>query len=89
MRSSKDICGVLRGGVIMNRYKVTFLPDKKEVEVDEGVTLFKAAEKAGVYLNSLCGGEGVCGKCRVQITKGNAKADEHSMVFLLISPVWT
>lgn len=65
----------------MNKYKVTFLPDRKEVEVDEGVTLFKAAEKAGVYLNSLCGGEGVCGKCRVQITKGNSKADEHSMPF--------
>jgi uncharacterized 2Fe-2S/4Fe-4S cluster protein (DUF4445 family) len=62
--------------------KVTFLPDQKEVEVDEGVTLFEAAEKAGVYLNSLCGGEGVCGKCRVQVTKGQAKADKHSLVFL-------
>jgi uncharacterized 2Fe-2S/4Fe-4S cluster protein (DUF4445 family) len=62
--------------------KVTFLPDQKEVEVDEGVTLFKAAEQAGVYLNSLCGGEGVCGKCRVQVTKGKAKADKHSIAFL-------
>ena len=65
----------------MNRYKVTFLPEQKEVEADEGVTLFEAAEKAGVYLNSLCGGEGVCGKCRVQVTKGNIKADKHSIVF--------
>jgi uncharacterized 2Fe-2S/4Fe-4S cluster protein (DUF4445 family) len=62
--------------------KVTFLPDQKEVEVDEGVTLFKAAEQAGVYLNSLCGGEGVCGKCRVQVTKGKVKADKHSIAFL-------
>jgi uncharacterized 2Fe-2S/4Fe-4S cluster protein (DUF4445 family) len=68
------------GKVIMK--KVTFLPDQKEVEVDEGVTLFKAAEKAGVYLNSLCGGEGVCGKCRVQVTKGRAKADKQSIAFL-------
>ena len=62
-------------------YKVTFLPEQKVVEVDEGVTLFKAAEQAGVYLNSLCGGEGVCGKCRVQVTKGRAKADKHSIAF--------
>jgi len=62
--------------------KVTFLPDRKEVEVEEGVTLFEAAEKAGVYLNSLCGGEGVCGKCRVQVTKGRAKADNRSLAFL-------
>src|SRR4030042_3241134 len=65
----------------MRRYKVAFLPDQKESEVTEGSTLFEAAEKAGVYLNSLCGGEGVCGKCRVQITKGNAKTDKHSLVF--------
>lgn len=65
-----------------NKYKVTFLPDQKEVEASEGTTLFQAAEEAQVYLNSLCGGEGVCGKCRVQITKGKAKADEHSILFL-------
>ena len=59
--------------------KVTFLPEQKEVQVDEGVTLFKAAEHAGVYLNSLCGGEGVCGKCRVRVTKGKARADKHSI----------
>ena len=61
--------------------KVTFFPDQKKVQVDEGVTLFKAAEQAGVYLNSLCGGEGVCGKCRVRVTKGKARADKHSIAF--------
>jgi len=73
----------MRGGgrIIVNKYKVTFLPDQKEIEVARGVTLFEAAEKAGVYLNSLCGGEGVCGKCRVQVTQGNAKADKHSIAF--------
>jgi uncharacterized 2Fe-2S/4Fe-4S cluster protein (DUF4445 family) len=65
----------------VNRHKVMFMPDQKEAEVDEGNTLFEAAEKAGVYINSLCGGEGVCGKCRVQVTKGNLKADENSIAF--------
>ncbi|MFO7997081.1 MAG: ASKHA domain-containing protein [Dehalococcoidia bacterium] len=65
----------------MNKYKVMFLPDQKEAEVDEGASLFEAAEKVGVYLNSLCAGEGVCGKCRVQVIKGNLKADKNAIAF--------
>ena len=65
----------------MKNYKIIFLPDQKEVEVNEETSLLEAAEKAGVYLNSLCGGEGVCGKCRVQIIKGNAKVDKNSIAF--------
>ena len=38
----------------MGKYKVTFLPDRKEIEVEEGVTLLEAAAKAGIYINSLC-----------------------------------
>jgi uncharacterized 2Fe-2S/4Fe-4S cluster protein (DUF4445 family) len=66
----------------MGMYKVTFLPDGKEVEVEAGITLMQAAEKAGVYINSLCGGKGVCGKCRVQVTNGKVLADKHSIGFL-------
>lgn len=65
----------------MAKYKVTFLPEHKEVEVDEGVSLLEAAEKAGVYINSLCGGEGLCGECRLQVVKGKAKADKHAIGF--------
>jgi uncharacterized 2Fe-2S/4Fe-4S cluster protein (DUF4445 family) len=65
----------------MEKYRVKFLPDRKEVEVDEGSLLIEAAERAGVYLNSLCGGEGVCGKCRVQVIKGNTKIDGNSVAF--------
>jgi uncharacterized 2Fe-2S/4Fe-4S cluster protein (DUF4445 family) len=61
--------------------KVRFLPDDKMVEVNKGVTLFKVAEKAGIYLNSLCGGEGICGKCRVQVTKGKISPGKYSPVF--------
>ena len=42
----------------------------------------QAAEKAGAYINSLCGGKGVCGKCRVQVTNGKVLADKHSIGFL-------
>ncbi len=65
----------------MNKYKVRFLPDEKEIEVEEGITLLEAAHNAGVYINSLCGGEGLCGECRVQVITGNAKADKNSIGF--------
>lgn len=29
--------------------------------------------KPGVHINASCGGEGVCGKCRVIIEKGDVK----------------
>lgn len=62
--------------------KVTFLPDEKEIEVEAGSTLIEAAEKAGVYINSLCGGNGVCGRCRVQVTDGKIRVDKYSISFL-------
>ena len=65
----------------MSKYKVTFLPDHKEVEVEEGTTLLAAAEAADVYINSVCGGEGLCGECRLQVVSGNARADKHAIGF--------
>lgn len=63
-------------------HKIRFLPDDKLVEVEAGITLMQAAEKAGVYINNLCGGKGVCGRCRVQVTGGRIRADKHSLNFL-------
>jgi uncharacterized 2Fe-2S/4Fe-4S cluster protein (DUF4445 family) len=65
----------------MAKYRVTFLPGHEEVEVAEGTTLYEAAEKAGVYINTLCGGQGLCGECRLQVVKGKAKADKHAIGF--------
>jgi len=62
-------------------YKVSFLPENKTVEVETGTTLLKAAEKADVYINSLCGGEGLCGECRLQVISGNARADKTAIGF--------
>ena len=66
----------------MSSYKVTFLPDQKASDVESGSTIMEAAEKAGVYINSLCGGKGVCGKCRVQVKDGKVRADKNSISFL-------
>ena len=66
----------------MTTRKVKFLPEGKKVEVDENTTVMEAAEKAGVHINNLCGGKGVCGRCRVQISDGKVRADKHSINFL-------
>ncbi|MDP6545360.1 MAG: ASKHA domain-containing protein [Phycisphaerae bacterium] len=50
--------------------KVSFLPDDKTVEVRIGTTILAAAGQAGVFVNSLCGGDGVCGRCGVIVRKG-------------------
>ncbi len=65
----------------MNSFRVTFLPFERSVEVDEGSTLAEAAQKAEVYINNLCGGEGVCGECRVRIVQGEAKQDQNAAAF--------
>ena len=55
-------------------YKVRFLPDGVQVEVPRGETLLNAARKAGVYISSICGGDGICGKCRVILTEGDVES---------------
>ena len=40
------------------------------IDVNEGDTIIRAALEAGVHINASCGGEGVCGKCRVIIEDG-------------------
>ena len=65
----------------MTKYTVTFLPDNKTVDIDSNITLLEAAGKAGVIINSLCGGDGLCGECRLQVTKGKAMADKNAISF--------
>jgi len=65
----------------MNRFTVHFLPADTSIEVEEGTTVAEAAQRAELFISNLCGGEGVCGKCRVQVARGKAEADEHAKGF--------
>jgi uncharacterized 2Fe-2S/4Fe-4S cluster protein (DUF4445 family) len=49
---------------------ITFEPGGLNVEVPVGTNLLEAARKAGVYLSSICGGDGCCGKCKLIINQG-------------------
>jgi len=56
----------------MEKFKVTFFPENKTIEVAKDTTILSAAISAGVSINSACGGDGVCGKCKVKINSGKA-----------------
>ncbi|MHC4593309.1 MAG: 2Fe-2S iron-sulfur cluster-binding protein [Planctomycetota bacterium] len=53
----------------MNRetFRVTFQPEGRSVFVLGGTKLVEAAGQGGIILNQPCGGEGTCGKCRVEV----------------------
>ncbi len=61
-------------------HKITFLPDEKSVEVKPDKTLLDAARQVGVYVNSLCGGDGICGRCRVILCDGQIEETPHSLL---------
>ena len=54
----------------MEKFKVTFYPDNKTIEAEKGKTILSCAISAGVYINSSCGGDGVCGRCKVILKSG-------------------
>jgi len=49
---------------------VCFEPSGLCIGVPPGTTLLKAAQQVGVYLTSICGGDGYCGKCKVIVDQG-------------------
>ncbi len=61
----------------MKKFTVTFRPYGLSVEVEEGQSLSEAARKADVFITNLCGGEGVCGQCKVQIKRGAFSLTDH------------
>jgi uncharacterized 2Fe-2S/4Fe-4S cluster protein (DUF4445 family) len=46
------------------------MPENKSCDVENGVTIQEAAERAGVTLSFPCAGKGVCGKCLVKVESG-------------------
>ena len=52
---------------------VRFQPHNKEIDVPPGENLLRAAMEAGVYIQASCGGEGLCGKCRVEVANGEVE----------------
>lgn len=62
--------------------RVTFQPENKTVLAEPGDNLLEVAGVAGIYINSLCGGQGVCGKCRLKVVKGSVEFSSKGVGFL-------
>ena len=49
----------------MPQYKVQFSPIYEVVAVEAGTILLEAAGKAHIAIDSVCGGDGICGRCKM------------------------
>jgi len=61
------------------KHTISFLPDNITIEVDKGENLLSAAAEAGVYIHAYCGGDGVCGKCKVKIDQGEVRSNKANL----------
>jgi uncharacterized 2Fe-2S/4Fe-4S cluster protein (DUF4445 family) len=50
--------------------EIDLQPVGRRIELPIGVTVLDAARQAGVELVAVCGGEGICGDCRVRLIEG-------------------
>jgi uncharacterized 2Fe-2S/4Fe-4S cluster protein (DUF4445 family) len=64
----------------MNKVKVKFLPFNKTVEINKGTTILESARLADIHIQSICGGDGVCGKCRVILKQGKVSSLTTSLL---------
>ncbi len=51
-------------------FEVDFEPIGRRIFCEPGTSLLEAAQRAGVMLAAICGGEGTCGRCVVRVMAG-------------------
>lgn len=64
----------------MEGFKITFLPEHRSVYIDRGTDLLTAALKTGIHIYNSCGGEGVCGRCKVIVKKGDYITEDSGRI---------
>ncbi len=62
------------------QYTIRFEPSGLKIKVPSGAVLLDAAHKAGIYLSSICGGDGYCGKCKVIIDEGQFQSKPTALL---------
>ena len=55
---------------------VTFQPHNVTTEIAKGTTLRDAAGQAGLPIDTPCGGQGTCGKCRVRVANNSVSVTD-------------
>ena len=64
----------------MAQYKIKFLPEGEVATASSDDTLLDAAQRAGIYVSSLCGGDMICGKCRLIVKEGQVFEEQHMLL---------
>lgn len=57
---------------------ILFNPMSRMVTVPAGSTALDAIREAGIQFEAICGGEGLCGKCRIILVKGACTVDQEA-----------
>jgi uncharacterized 2Fe-2S/4Fe-4S cluster protein (DUF4445 family) len=65
---------------VKKTYTVRFEPSGLRIQVPKGTVLLDAARKAEVYLSSICGGDGYCGKCKITINEGQFRTKPTTLL---------
>ncbi len=60
--------------------RILFEPSGLATDVPLGATILEAARRAGVYLTSICGGDGYCGKCKVIVDAGDVESPPTTLL---------
>ena len=63
-------------------HRITFLPQHRTASTPDGASILSAANWAGIPIETICGGRGTCGQCKVRMREGAGPAAETDRRFL-------
>jgi uncharacterized 2Fe-2S/4Fe-4S cluster protein (DUF4445 family) len=66
-------------------FKVKFLPAKRSTTVRKGTPIVDAAAKAGILIDTPCGGQGRCGRCLVKVENG--RVSDYESPYLTVKQI--
>jgi len=61
----------------LRKVEIVFEPEGTRFEALAGESILEAANRAGISINSPCGGAGTCGNCRVTVSEGAPAPNEE------------
>ena len=60
--------------------RVRFLPQDRSIQPDAGSSLLDALKTAGIEIDIPCGGQGRCGRCKVQVAAGHLDSPPTALI---------
>ncbi|MFH1478375.1 MAG: ASKHA domain-containing protein [Candidatus Omnitrophota bacterium] len=64
----------------MEEFIIKFLPENRSIKVQKGTDLLTASIKSGIHIYNSCGGDGVCGRCKAIIKKGDYTTEQSGRI---------